>query len=312
MSSITAEPLGIHTAYEEGVIPLDGLHELSGDHDRLLRQTLRPGEGIRQLFLCPWWECSTQPFGVEPLRAWHTVCLTDGRLIITRQYLEGEGDSSVIAIDRDSLVGLEFGEALLMSWLAIRVRRGNRVATEGFYFPSRGNACVASLLRDIRQQWPARSALRERTPCVSQEAIFESIGYFHRRLVQPLFLPDDRCLRFGQRRPIWGTRVRWWRRRQAGLAYWGTLLLSDRDFLYVCGKPPLGPKAYVFDYNLVSFSLSEVRRVEHQQVRAHDVSYSLVRLGLDESGQSDLEILFPEEQADVAEEWTRELTALRT
>jgi hypothetical protein len=298
---------------EEGVFHLDGLHQLSGVHGRMLCEALWPGEAVHHLVLCPWWECSTKPFDVEPVRACHALCLTDRRLLITRQYLGQIKEDSIISIDRGSLAGLEFGKALLMSWLAIYARRGRAIIKEGLYFPSRGNGCVTRLLHDMRHSWPVQEVSGTGVLSLPPPAIYQTAGYFHECLLQPLLLATEKCLRVAQRPPIWGYEPGWWGRlRPVGLAHWGTLLLTDRAFVYVCGKPGLGPKEYVFDYNLVCFSLTSLCRVECLREHAHGARYSLVRLTFDEEGRDALEVLFPESQADLAAEWTRELASLTT
>jgi hypothetical protein len=295
---------------EEGVIRLDGLHQLSGVHASLLGAALQPGEVIEHILLCPWWDCSTKPFGVEPMRASHTLCLTKHRLVVTRHYLDGRTAPATVAIDRCCLVGLELGQALLMSWLALHVRRDRTITKEGLYFPTRGNKYVTDLLRDLRRSWPAYDTLVAATSPVSPCTVFGAAGYFHERLLRPLLLEDERCLRVSQRLPIWGHEAGWWGRlRPIGLAHRGTLLLTDRSFVYVCGKPGLGPKDYVFDHNLVCFPLSALTRVEHERDRTDGVGYSRIRLAVGTDG-GNLDVLLPKNQADLAAEWYEELGSL--
>jgi hypothetical protein len=283
---------------------------LPGQHARLIEEALCPGERILRLLICPIWASTTRPFGIQAPRASHAFCLTDARLIVSRDYHRRRVEPTVFSIGRDSLIGLEFGGAILMSWLALYMHRDGGIAKEGFYFPWRGNHLVADLLRTWRADWPLHDGQSEARPVLARPEVFRAAGYSHERLFRPLLLASETGLRMSRRPPIWGSREGWFRSWPVGLAHWGTLLLTDRAFFYVWSQPPLARTGYVFDYNLLCFSSLTASHVRCQAERAAGVRCVRLLLTFGGEGGRALEILFPEEQADLAVHWEQEMAGL--
>jgi hypothetical protein len=298
------------SGFQEDIYAVDVPGQLPGRHARLIEEALRPGEAIQHLLICPTWDTTTRPFGITAPRASHALCLTEARLIVSRDHHRRRPEPTVFSIDRGSFVGLEFGEALLMSWLVLYVRRGGTMTREGFYFPRHGNDFVAALLRTWRDDWPAHDQVKKCRPGLAQGEVLQAAGHFHQRLLRPLLAADEPCWRVTRRPPIWRTQQGWFRSWPVGLAYWGTLLLTDRAFFHVWSEPPLGPTGYTFDHNLLCFSLPTLNHVECRAERVEGVMGSRLLLTFGGEGGRRLDILFPEEQAQVARQWEQELAAL--
>ncbi len=298
------------TGYEEDIYYLESPEQLSAPYGRLLSEVLHPGEKVLHLMLCPIWNSTTKPFAIDAPRTSHLFCLTDARFLALRDYHLPHKEPETLSIDRAALVGLEFGQALLMSWLALYVRAGQVIAKEGFYFPQHGNKFVAAMLRTWRESWPVCETLRKELKPLSQRDVFRVAGYFHERLLRPLLLPDETCLRVDQRPPIWGNRNRWLRLWPVGLAHWGTVVLTDRAFFYVCGQPPLGRKGYVFAHNLWCFSLRTPCRAEFIVERRAGTECACLKLNLGNDNGRELNILFPHEQAALVARWAEEMNQI--
>lgn len=296
------------SGYEEEVYRVDRPDQLPGKHAPLIAAGLRPGEAVQHLLFCPIWDSTTRPFGVGAPRASHALCLTPDRLLISRDYHRRAVEPTTFSIPRDALVGFEFGQAILMSWLAFYVRSGEALGKEEFYFPRHGNHHVARLLRSCRESWPSHRSTHEEAPGLSWREVLGAAGYFHERLLQPLLLAGEACVHSCQRSPVWGRKRAWLRTRPIGLAHWGTLLLTDRAFFHVWGQPPLGKQGYVFGHNVFAFSRQVPLAATHQGERVAGVACVRLVLTFGGEGSRRLEILFPSEQAAMAARWAQDMT----
>jgi hypothetical protein len=297
------------SGYQEDIYSVSSPERLPGRHARLIEEALVPSEDILHLMICPIWDSSQPPFGIQAPRASHALCLTSTRLLVSRDFHRERVEPTVFSIRREDLIGFEFGEAILMSWLALYTCRGQVIAKEGFYVPRHGSYHIAALLRTWRGDWPCHGRLTARAALAAPD-VLQRAGHFHGRLLRPLLRDDDACLRASRRPPVWGARRLWLGFRPAGLAHWGTLLLTERAFFYVWSQPPLGKAAYVFDYNLLCFSASAVSQVERRAERIAGVDCQRLLVTFGGAGGKELEILFPGEQADGAREWEQEMRIL--
>jgi hypothetical protein len=296
---------------EEDIYSLAGPHLVDGPHSQRIRQALNAGEQVRHFLLCPIWDSRSRPFGIQAPRASHALCLTDSRLLLTRIYPDKRRPPETWSIDRRALVGFDFGQAILMSWLVLYTRQAGTVVKDSFYFPRHGNQGVADLLGDWRASWPVEGREQAASPALSRHAICEGAGHFHNRLLEPLLQADEVCLRAYQRPPLWGSRWTWLGRRQVGLAYWGTLLLSDRSFFYVRGEPTPGKGGYVLSHNVSCFSTAQLVRVDCRHERIHGIDCQRLALAFAGSPETEVVVLVPESDAATARDWARQLAALR-
>jgi hypothetical protein len=292
---------------EEDIYGLAGPHLVEGLHSRLITATLRPGETVLHLALCPVWHSRSRPFDIQAAAASHALCLTDARLLVARVPLASGAAPTTFAIERRDLLGFDFGQAVLMSWLALHVRRGDRTVAEGFYFPRHGNQHVAALLRSWRSSWPVCCTGK---PVLCRDHIAQSAGHFHERLVTTLLTPDEDCLRAEQRPPIWGSRMGWFGSRPVGLAHAGTLLLTDRAFWYVRGQAPAGGKGYVLAHNVSCYSLASLTLTAVKPERRARTDCARLDLTFGAARAPGLEILFPAASMQAARDWAQELASL--
>jgi hypothetical protein len=296
---------------EEDIYGLEVPHRVTGVHGRLIEEALHPHEVILHFLLCPKWESTTRPFGLQASRASHALCLTAERLLVARVSHGEDRPPTSFSIDRSALIGFEFGQALLMSWLALYVRRGEAVVKEALFFPRHGNHHLAALLRTWRQSWPTFGPPTADRTVLPRGAVLQEAGAFHERFLTPLLLPEEVCLKTYQRPPIWESQWGWFGPNPVGLAYWGTLLRTDRSLFYVRGQPPQGRKGYVFAHNLSCFSLAQTHHVECGSRRTTRNSYPILELTFACAEGPKLEILFPQEQASAAQRWALELLSHR-
>jgi hypothetical protein len=295
---------------EEDIYGLAGPHLVDGVHGRLIQQALRPEEQVRHFLLCPIWDSRSRPFGIQAPRASHALCLTDSRLVIARIYPEKDRRApETWSINRHALIGFEFGQALLMSWLVLHTLRQGTIVRETFYFPRHGNELVAALLHSWRASWPAFGP-EQTGPALSADGVVQSAGPFHARLLKPILRADEVCLRACQRPPLWGSKWTWLGRRSVALAHWGTVLLSDRSLFYVRGEPPQGKDGYVFAHNISCFSTAQLSRVDCRRDRIASVDCVRLAVIFAAAAEVEVEILFPEKDAETAGQWAQEMVGL--
>lgn len=295
--------------YQEGIYRVASPTELPGGHAQLIGHALWPAERIQQLVFSPIWDAHTKPFGIDAPRASHAFCLTDRRLLVSRDYHQPDVEPTVLTMNREAVIGIELGRALLMGWAACHVQNDAAIAREAFFFPNRDAHLIAILLRTLRETWPA--CPRRDGPVVSRAAVLDAAGYFHERLLSSLLLSNERFLRAWQRRPLWGKTRGWLQRaRRICLAHWGTLLLTDRAIYYVCGEIPFRPKERVFAHNLLVSPLARLTGAERRTDWTHGIRCE--HLVMYFAGETDrpLDFMFPEEDIEAGDEWAREMRTL--
>jgi hypothetical protein len=293
--------------YQPNIYAVDAPHRLPGRHASQFARTMRPREVIVALVLCPIWESRARPFGIAAPRASHAFCLTGERLLISRDYHPHGVAPVTLAIDRDAVVGVEFGQAMIMSWLALSWRDGQAIAQEAFYFPQQGNHLFAALVRELRSRWAVAPVL---PGCVLlPEAVFASAGYFHARLLRAVVGPQECYLRYNRRPPLWGTRASWFGRWPVGVAPPATLLLTDRAFICVSDETPQRKGARVFGLNVLCVSRGALAQVAIDRVTLAGVACARLAVAIGETGERVVEVLLPIENAALADEWAQALQA---
>jgi hypothetical protein len=267
--------------------------QLPGRHAELVARLLGPREAIEHLVLCPLWDCPVAPFGVAAPRASHALCLTNERLLVTRDYHTEQPPAS-FAVRRSALVGFAVGQAVLMSWLALDFVGDGALLREGFYFPRRGKELVEALLRSWRGDWPAAESVGETWP----QGVLAPAASLPEGLVTPLLREGERGWVCCRRPQVWGTRNGWLRRWPVCLADRGFVLLTDRGLFYATGQPPYSRRGVSpFGHNLACVSWNAALRSEWQRYSVDGVRLARWALWLGDRTTPDIEVVTQAEHA---------------
>jgi hypothetical protein len=281
--------------------------KLPGRHACTVLRELRHGEQIERLLVAPIWDSTGGPFGIRAPRASHALCLTSRRLLLSRDLHRGHAPLEIFNIPRPTLVGLEFGEAMLMSWFTLSWERPGGVAKAGLFTTRMGNEHLTAMIRDWRRNWPMPAQGQDRPGSLAGSRLPDLT---HRVLVDGLLTPDEVVLDSWRRVPVWGKRRRWFRWTSFGLAHWGSVLVTNRAIFYVCDALPPGETGLVFSHNVHSIRLSAVRSVEVNHVRRFGLDVACLSLTWGASGNCWLEIPFSKDQATVATACRRLVSSL--
>ncbi len=225
--------------------------DLPGIHPDLIGQTLLPGERIRSLLYAPIWDGGEASFGIRGKQASHSIAVTDGRFIISRDFHKKMRPPQVRAVPLDRVLALEFGSSLLPGWFAIRFADGDELRTVSLlYEATYGREHFAALVRQYRAAARPTQQLLGALPRPAWSGLWHRIAPRQAGRLRAVLREDETLLAFTISSQTWGTRRSLFGRIAACAVEEGVLVVTDHGFVHVVNEPDLRPDLWSFGINV--------------------------------------------------------------
>jgi len=256
--------------------------DLMGVHAELIAKALRPNERLRYLFYSPIRESEIMPFGIDAKVGSHAVAVTEDRFLISSNLHVGGITPTVQNIPFTQVVVIEFGESLLLGWIAIRFLEKEMLSCVSLFFPSPGIHHLEAAIREYRKMNFTRNFNYPLSGNISWPYVWHYTPKPSVDLLRSIVVEEEWPLSAFRSSETWEMDSR--RRSKICLVTDGILLVTNRGFIYAQDESPIRPGMLSFGVNVCCIpheSVKSVARIEkkHDSNRLH-----YLRLGLGRNG----------------------------
>lgn len=242
------------------VFPVAEPDGLPGIHPDLIAEALLPGERIRSLLYAPIWDGDEAPFGIRGEQASHSIALTEGRFIISRDRHNKRRPPQVQAIPLDRVLAVEFGSSLLPGWFVVRFADASELRTVSLlYEATYGREHFAALVREYRAAARPTQELPGAAPRPTWSALWRRMSPRQAARLRPILCEDETLLAFTTSSQTWGTRRSLLGSVPACAAEEGVLVVTDHGLVRVENEPDLRPDLWSFGINVCCVPHGAVR-----------------------------------------------------
>jgi len=256
--------------------------DLMGIHKELLAKVLTPDEELRYLFYSPICESDVKPFGIDAKPGSHAMAVTRHRFVISED-LHTKGIAPTIKIIPFSQVLLvEFGNDLLLGWIAIRFIEGKAVSCLSFFYSSTGIHHVSSAIREYRRITSNRILSQPSEDDMLWPHIWHHASRHQVELLRSIVIEGERPLSAFRSTEIWGMDGK--RRKKTCLATHGILIATNTGFISARDESPIRPGMLSFGMNVCCIPRESVRSITQiekytENDRLHFIQLELHRKG---------------------------------
>ena len=194
---------------EDWVFGVAHPRELMGVHAKLIDKELKTDEKIEGCLYAPRVSATSTPFGIVAEESSYGLCVTDKRLIISKDMHAKEIEPVVTSIDFDDILYFHIGSVLLLSWFSVTYVQDSKINTVPIIFSSNGKHHFEKALRVYKKYC---------TPINTDEVAMNSFsaGSFlykiknsiHRNYLKTLISTNEKCILTFSFQHAWGKVVR--------------------------------------------------------------------------------------------------------
>lgn len=180
----------------EWVFKVDHPRELMGLHAELIDCELRESEKVEYCFYSPRRVSSASlPFGLKAEEASYGICLTDQRIIISKNTRPRYGTPILILLDFRNILYFHIGDALLVGWLAIHHAEHGQPEEMVILFPSTGREHFEKMIRALKKRWRQAETRTSNMQSFSPSSFINRVEEVaHRNDLKKLMSSSEECI----------------------------------------------------------------------------------------------------------------------
>ena len=183
--------------------------ELMGAHAKLIDKELKTDEKIEGCLYAPRVSATSTPFGLVAEESSYGLCVTDKRLIISKDRHAKEIEPVVTSIDFDDILYFHIGSVLLLSWFSVTYIRESKLNTMPIIFYSNGKHHFERALRAYKKYCvPINTDAIDIESFSAGSFLYKIKNSIHRNYLKTLISTNEKCILSFSSQYIWEKVVR--------------------------------------------------------------------------------------------------------